>query len=710
MVLFFHFINQDAPKIVYDPVKRNSERLQQMIDTSPASKSKQGKVMITIYRAILCTTIGELCTDNPTDSNKYYAKSLLGSFANLITLPYSHPPASGVMWAWNGLQNAGFVPKTFAAQGLGLAAISPFQNIWKVFRDIAYMFLVIVLIIIGFMIMFRAKLNPQTVISVESSLPRLVISLILITFSFAIAGFLIDLMYLLIGVSISMLSSGGKLFPAVEFQNKYLNAGFDQIWFSLFPAKSSGLGQLILLAQSLETIIPTALNFMLRNLLGIGGAVVLFMFTDGFIEHIANDIGKLFGGAQGSLIASAGILAPTLEGVVSFLTRVLLVLFLVLPTGFALGFLSLSLIITLLLLVTIFFMLFRIFFLLLSTYIKILIMIIFSPIFMLIEAIPGKNVFTYWLRNIVVELLVFPLIIILFIVAYIIVNTSAAPGAGAVSNQLWQPPFLGSIDPNAFTIVLGFGIVFLIPELIKAFHELLGAKGLPVSLGVGTFFGGAAAAWGGTQTGIGMFSSLTQAPLIGRFLLGNKYVQNLLPKTIGEQVTEALVKNKLIGPQGGGGAGGGQHCLPGDTLIDTPKGNVAIKYLKVGDIVWTDDGLGKTFPNFVINIRRQLVKNHRIMSLRLADGRNLSISPSHPTANYRRIDQLSVGDKFARSIVTHIKKLKYQEKYTYDILPGGPTGTYWANNILIGSTLFKPITKRLGATFLHAQKPVLSPN
>lgn len=45
------------------------------------------------------------------------------------------------------------------------------------------------------MIMFRRKIDPQTVISIQSAIPKIIISLILITFSFAICGLMVDIIF-----------------------------------------------------------------------------------------------------------------------------------------------------------------------------------------------------------------------------------------------------------------------------------------------------------------------------------------------------------------------------------------------------------------------------------------------------------------------------------------------------------------------------------
>ena len=203
--LFMYFINRDKPRLTYDPIKKNREEIYKVINDKKLQKTKEGRISIALYRTSLCGIMGEGCTNNPKDGDKNFQNSMVGFMTNLIVLPYANPPASGLYWAYSGLQNSGFIPKTYAAEGIGFGALKPFINLWKIFRDLSYMLLVLVLIAIGFMIMFRMKLNPQTVISIESALPKIVLSLLLITFSFPIAGFLIDLMYVIIAIIIGVL-------------------------------------------------------------------------------------------------------------------------------------------------------------------------------------------------------------------------------------------------------------------------------------------------------------------------------------------------------------------------------------------------------------------------------------------------------------------------------------------------------------------------
>ncbi len=73
-------------------------------------------------------------------------------------------------------------------------------DIWTQVRNISYAFSAVILVILGFLIMIRKKLDPRTSVTAANSLPRIVIGLILITFSFAISGVLIDLVRLIGGV------------------------------------------------------------------------------------------------------------------------------------------------------------------------------------------------------------------------------------------------------------------------------------------------------------------------------------------------------------------------------------------------------------------------------------------------------------------------------------------------------------------------------
>lgn len=119
------------------------------------------------------------------------------------------------------------------AQSKGAVFLFPVIKVWEAARNVVYVFFVIIFVAIGFMIMFRSKLNPQTVVNIQISLPKIVISLILVTFSFAICGLIVDIAYL-----------GNEIIKAI-FQKAFIINGTsywsaDATPFSLIAAADIG--------------------------------------------------------------------------------------------------------------------------------------------------------------------------------------------------------------------------------------------------------------------------------------------------------------------------------------------------------------------------------------------------------------------------------------------------------------------------------------
>lgn len=129
-------------------------------------------------------------------------------------------------------------------------------------------------------------------------------------------------------------------------------------------------------------------------------------------------------------------------------------------------------------------------------------------------------------------------------------------------------------------------------------------------------------------------------------------------------------------------------CLAGNTLIDTPFGSVAVRDLQVGMPVWTTDKTGQRIYGVITKTSKVPVSpNHRMIHLILDDGRALFVSPGHPTIDGRAVGELLPGELYDGVLVVSTERVSYGDGATYDILPSGDTGFYWANSILIGSTL-----------------------
>lgn len=129
-------------------------------------------------------------------------------------------------------------------------------------------------------------------------------------------------------------------------------------------------------------------------------------------------------------------------------------------------------------------------------------------------------------------------------------------------------------------------------------------------------------------------------------------------------------------------------CLAKGTMIDTPHGPVAVEEMGVGMPVWTSTANGERVAGVVLKVARVVVPDgHPMVQLKLEDGRELSASPGHPTTDGRTLSELLSGELLDGSRIIQIEQAIYHSDATYDILPSGPTGFYWANGILIGSTL-----------------------
>jgi len=354
-----------------------------------------------------------------------YKKSTLANVSNLIDGIYSNPPASFTYYAYDLLHNAGLVPKAHA-QGIGFSGLTPLLPLWKAFRNIAYMLIVVVLIVIGFMIMFRMKINPQTVISIQNALPRIAITLLLITFSYAVVGLMIDLMYLGILLVASVLGNAAGFDPEriASLQSHYTTGGLGTLFGAVF---TGGFG---------------ALDDFFKALLPGNAAISTLV--------------ALVAGLSGTL-GPAGWPAGILGAAV--------------PTALFLFIFALSLL----------FILIRIFIVLLSSYIQIILALIFGPIQILFDAIPGRSGFMSWLLGIVANLIVFPVTALMLILGAILTTANINPGAG----ELWSPPLVGALTGGKATVAfIGVGILMLTPGMASRAKKMLQPKpAMPIGPG-----------------------------------------------------------------------------------------------------------------------------------------------------------------------------------------------------------------------------------
>ena len=129
-------------------------------------------------------------------------------------------------------------------------------------------------------------------------------------------------------------------------------------------------------------------------------------------------------------------------------------------------------------------------------------------------------------------------------------------------------------------------------------------------------------------------------------------------------------------------------CLAASTLIATPDGAVRVVDIRRGMLVWTTTDDGRRVAEPVLDIgNTQVPLGHLMVHLKLVDGRELLASPGHRVAGGRALGTLAIGDTLDGSTIELWELVPYSGERTYDLLPAGTTGTYWANGILLSTTL-----------------------
>ena len=308
----------------------------------------------------------------------------LFQLAQFTSLIYANPPASGVEYLADVGRRLNLVQPAYAQEGVGWKRFQYALPIWKAFRNVTYVFFVLILVFMGFAIMFRVKISPQTVITIQSALPKIIIALILITFSYAIVGFLIDLMYVIINLTIFFFSN-------IEFG---------------FP---SGLGWLETFMKWLLPKQPTTNDFSLFfTMLTVGIGPLTFILLVIIILGVLGIIG---------LVGTAGISAPIT---------------------------AISLLIALILVVLLLLALLRVCWALLKAYINVLIALIFAPFQLLIGTLPGSNAIGSWFKNLIANLAVWPAVFIMtFLSGFITLSGLAEVTRTGITGNLIILPIVG---------------------------------------------------------------------------------------------------------------------------------------------------------------------------------------------------------------------------------------------------------------------------
>jgi len=407
-----------------------------------------------------------------TKEERHQYPGLLLSMTGLTASIYANPPASGVQYlAYLGNKLNLTQPVYAQDAGTGFNTMRSILPLWEAFRNLSYSFFVIIFVIIGFAIMFRIKISPQAVVTIESALPKLIIALLLITFSYAIIGFLIDIMLVLSVLIASVFKplleeAGGTLLLNLFHKLFGLTGPSATITLAIIPDFVEG------------AILLTAIGVVIVSLLGAGigaagGAIASFWTGPGVAP------GAVIGAAVGGIL-------------------------------FALIFILLLIII-----------LIRCLWTLLKALINIILATIFAPFIILVGALPGSNAISGWFRNILANIAVLPAMLTMFLlasffglvgIAQLTERMADVAGIGVVLtalglldfsqffNLLFSQP-AQDLTSSIFPFI-GLGILFLAPKTADIIQSFISGQPFAYGTAIGQAFAPLAYPAGLARTGI----------------------------------------------------------------------------------------------------------------------------------------------------------------------------------------------------------------
>jgi hypothetical protein len=147
----------------------------------------------------------EVIAMSPEVREEYAQKSFAGkslfTFAgNGVSMALNSQPTVDIQYALASDWVPGYADtgnSVYAASGYALLGNSGITEFWNYSRNIAYVLFVVILMAAGFMIMFRNKVGGQMAVTVYNTIPNVILGLILVTFSFAIVGVILNISGLL---------------------------------------------------------------------------------------------------------------------------------------------------------------------------------------------------------------------------------------------------------------------------------------------------------------------------------------------------------------------------------------------------------------------------------------------------------------------------------------------------------------------------------
>jgi hypothetical protein len=283
-------------------------------------------------------------------------------------------------------KQAGFVN----AQVSGFNQFAPITPLWGLFRNIALLMFVVVFVAIGFFILIQRKMGGQETVSLVSGIVNASVAMIVIAFSYAIGGFLVDIFINIAnGVvastfndfinsreildKLNIANSGVNI---LTLMNELSNIGVSQSAANLFQGALTGLAYP---AQSVKDVF-SGFGGVNAGPFPVGAAIGFF--SSAFVDILMGIINSGFN--HNSLI----------NAIIAFVIFIIMI---------------------------------RVVFAMLGAYISIVFKIMFAPFILLPAALPGNagKVVMSWILSLIASCLTFPAIFACILMSAMFLNLNA---------------------------------------------------------------------------------------------------------------------------------------------------------------------------------------------------------------------------------------------------------------------------------------------
>lgn len=382
---------------------------------------------------------GKLGYSPPNSEGKFQVGGVLGMLNKSIGVMYT-PTFSSQEYFKDVASNFGLVKSTYAYNYSGFEGLSPVLGLWKTMRDISYYLLILAFIFIGIGVMLRLKIDPRTVMTVQNQIPRVIICIILITFSYALAGILIDTMWAVTYMGINRITQAAD--PRVDCDQEDMH----------------------LANTATRFILANPFGFVNQIFAGSGGYMgcVDVWGTLDLSKNVANQIARIeddmilnffFGKTEtpdcGIFSGAGECFLAGLYAVVNWVVSII---------WFIIVFIALMI------------ALFKVWFELLKAYIMILLYTILAPIWIVFGLLPKRPLgFEKWIRVYFANLAIFPAVVFILVGARVLNELFAAAG----DTPRFVPPLIGEPSTGSFGAIIEFGMVLMAPQLLSLIREKL---------------------------------------------------------------------------------------------------------------------------------------------------------------------------------------------------------------------------------------------